>query len=106
MRVKSISILSIDRLFRITSNPLLLSKLDLLKTAPLLFVLALFALLLPIAITFPQGALIVTSTTATSHPYTAVPTYNGTYVGNATADNAFAKALAVTSISSSAFILV
>lgn len=104
MRVKTIEVLAIDRLFKITSNPLLLFNPGLLKTAPLLYILASFALLLPIAITFPQGALIVTSTSASSTPDTVVPTYNGAYIGNGSSDAVYPNAFAVTTIASSALI--
>lgn len=101
MRIKTLNILSVDRLFRITTNPLVLSPPELLEAAPKLYGLALFAFLLPIAITFPQGALIVTSTKEFSKPAASVFTYNGTYLGNGSSIDAFSKAWAVTGLQSS-----
>jgi hypothetical protein len=61
MRIKIVKVSSIELLFKITQNPFLLALPEVVKTAPPLFILALFTWLLPIAVTFPPGALIVVS---------------------------------------------
>jgi hypothetical protein len=56
LRVKTMGVSSIEFLFKITSNPLLLTVPEVVRAAPILFVLALFTWILPVAVTFPPGA--------------------------------------------------
>ncbi|KAF2502749.1 hypothetical protein BU16DRAFT_498544 [Lophium mytilinum] len=94
MRIKTVKISSIDMLFQITKNPFLLVQPEVVKTAPILFILALFTLLLPLAITFPPGALIVVPSSVRSNYNATVPTYNGSFMGNGSVADSGLKALA------------
>lgn len=95
LKAEFIRVSSIELLFKITSDPSLLIRLDVVRTAPTLFILAVFTWLLPIAVTFPPGALIVIpAQVQTLHDY-VVPTYNGSSVGNGSTADAELKSIAV-----------
>jgi hypothetical protein len=82
LRLETIEVSSIELLFKIMSDPFVLARPAIMKTAPLLFLLALFTWILPIAVVFPPGALIVVPAQL-RHTYEAVvPTYNSSFVGN------------------------
>jgi hypothetical protein len=95
MRIKTVKISSIELLFKITQNPFLLALPEVVKTAPPLFILALFTWLLPIAITFPPGALIVVSNQVQSSYNATVTTYNGSSIGNNSQADSALKSLAI-----------
>lgn len=85
---------SIELLFKITHNPFLLGAPEVVKIAPTLFLLAFFTWLLPIAITFPPGALIVVPYSVQSSHNVIVPRYNGSFLGNNSYADAELKSLA------------
>jgi len=95
MRIKTVKVSSIELLFKITQNPFLLALPEVVETAPTLFILALFTWLLPIAITFPPGALIVVSNLVQSSYNATVPTYNGSSMGNNSQADSAIKSLAI-----------
>jgi hypothetical protein len=78
MRVQTVRVSSIELLFKVTNNPFLLAVPEVLRTTPTLFVLALLASVLPLAVTFPPGALIVISAPVGGSYSAVVPTYNVT----------------------------
>jgi hypothetical protein len=82
MRKETIEVSSIELLHKITHNPFLLGFPEVVRTTPTLFVLALLTWFLPLAITFPPGALIVVSTPAVSNYSGVVPTYNASQWAN------------------------
>jgi hypothetical protein len=95
MRIKTVKVSSIELLFKITQNPFLLALPEVVKTAPPLFILALFTWLLPNAITFPPGALIVVSNQVQSSYNATVTTYNGSSIGNNSQADSALKSLVI-----------
>ena len=77
MRVETVRVSSIELLLKTTHNPFLLALPEVIRTTPTLFTLALLTWVLPLAITFPQGALIIVPASAVNSYSGVVPTYNG-----------------------------
>jgi len=102
LRIKTVKISSIERLFNITQNPFSLAHPAVVKTAPTLFILVLFTWILPVAITFPPGALTVVSKPVWSIYDTTVPTYNASFIGNGSFADAQLHSLALTRVMTSA----
>jgi hypothetical protein len=102
MRIQTVKISSIELLFNIIQNPFVLAYPAVVQTAPMLFILVLFTWLLPIAITFPPGALIVVSKPVWSVYNTTVPTYNASFLGNSSLADAELHSLALTRVMQSA----
>jgi hypothetical protein len=104
LRLKALSLSSIEVLFKITQNPIMLFFPEGVKATKILFLLALFSWTLPIAITFPPGALIVVSTSEDSVSSISVPTYDGAFMGNGTGYSARQVSLAIRRGGGSAYI--
>lgn len=60
-RQRLLRVAQIEQLFQIRSNPLELAKVKIVKDAPFLFLMAIFAWLLPLAVIYPPSSLTVTS---------------------------------------------
>jgi hypothetical protein len=76
LRKSLVKVSNIERLFGIRENIFLMAHPGPLKTAPLLFLLALVGWLVPIAVLYPPGALIVVSRTTSRPSNATVPTFN------------------------------
>jgi hypothetical protein len=95
LRMQFIKISSVEVLFSVARNPLLLYHLELLILTPTICLLVLFMWLLPIAVTFPPGALVVVPAHTSSVQVRDVPTYNASFIGNSSVTDSSAKALAI-----------
>lgn len=84
LRKTPAKISTIDTLFSIQSNPTKLIYFDSLKTAPILWLLGLFLLLVPVGTVFPPGAIIVVASPDVQPYNMSVPTYDFDYRGNST----------------------
>ncbi|KAF2129167.1 hypothetical protein P153DRAFT_397338 [Dothidotthia symphoricarpi CBS 119687] len=104
LRQRPIKISSIETLFKITRNPFLLLQPKLITIAPMLVILAAYTWLLPLAVAFTPGALIVVSDTAQNTSYATVPTYNGSSLGNNSIADAEIHSLAVRFLSGGSWI--
>lgn len=63
--------------------------------APILLILAGFTWLLPLAVAFPPGALIVITRESYNVSNMILPTYNGSYMGNYSKQDAEFHSLAI-----------
>jgi hypothetical protein len=80
VRLSTLKISTIEALFSLRSNPLLLFRGDAIKAAPPLFLIAILMWSIQIAISFPTGALTVVSANRTTFSMLSVPTFNGSFV--------------------------
>ncbi|KAI9844278.1 MAG: hypothetical protein M1837_005688 [Sclerophora amabilis] len=73
---------TIDSLFSVLENPLLLRKFMIVRSAPILALFTILCWLIPLAALFPPGALTVASESRTSSSLGMVPTFDPSYVGD------------------------
>lgn len=99
MRLQAIRIGTIENLFNLTQNFLLLLIPAVVKTAPVLTILALFSWIVPIAVIFPPGALIVVPRTVHNATLLPLPIYNGSSLGNDSSADAELTSLAIRHLS-------
>lgn len=94
LRTTSVKVSDLDLLYGIRENFFLFAHAGPIRTAPLLVILALAGWLVPVAVLYPPGALIVVPTPVTQIINTSVPTFNASYVGDGSlsgiGDNAIA----------------
>lgn len=82
MRRSEMKVSTIEMLFSIRSNPLRLFRINSIKKTWILFSLAVLLYIIPIATSFPPGALTVRSTSPVEIVPSKVPTYNGSFVSS------------------------
>jgi hypothetical protein len=93
MRIASLKLSTIDRLFKIRQNFLFLGNPVILQSAPLLSTLALLVWLIPVAVILPPGALTVVPFLNSTSQNAIVPRLNLSFVGNGSYNDYMRSAL-------------
>lgn len=84
LRVSTMKVSTIELLFSIRSNPFILLRPAALRATPLLFALSILIWASQIAISFPPGAITVATAHRMSNRTVNVPTFNASFVSDAT----------------------
>ncbi|TGO16217.1 hypothetical protein BPAE_0512g00010 [Botrytis paeoniae] len=82
LRTTTLKVSTIESMFAMQANPLLLRDLNAWQKAPILVVLVVLVWLMNVAASFAPGALIVGPTTRYSRQVVEVPTFDSSFVGN------------------------
>lgn len=80
VRLSSLKVSTIEVLFSLRSNPVLLARADAIRAAPFLSLLAIFMCSIHIAVNFPTGALTVVPANRTTSSLVSVPIFNASSV--------------------------
>lgn len=80
LRTTSVKVSEIELLYTVRNNLFLLAHPGVVKTTPLLFLLAVFIWTIPLAVIYPPGALTVVPFAQVNFRNTLVPTFNATQV--------------------------
>jgi len=80
LRVQTMKVSTIEMLFTIRANPFVLLRPTALKATPLLFVLAIVLWALQVVVSFPPGAITVTTVQRISYKTVNVPTFDASFV--------------------------
>ena len=95
LRTTSVKVSDLDLLYGLRENFFLFAHTSPMRTAPPLVFLALVGWLVPVAVLYPPGALIVVPTPVTEIVNTSVPTFNASYVGDGSLSEIEGNALAL-----------
>ncbi|KAF7891554.1 uncharacterized protein EAF02_001879 [Botrytis sinoallii] len=82
LRTTTLKVSTIESMFAMQANPLLLRDFNAWQKAPILVALVILVWLMNIAASFAPGALIVGPTTRYSYQIVEVPTFDSSFVGN------------------------
>ncbi|TVY44929.1 hypothetical protein LSUB1_G000574 [Lachnellula subtilissima] len=92
-RVSALKVSTIEDLFLVRANPLLLLKGAVLRATPFLCSSVLLMWALQVAIGFPPGAITVVTRQKISYNITNIPSYNASFMGNGSGTDAETYAL-------------